>query len=335
MNIRERLEENERKVLSKYASLSINSKGRQQEEEPCDIRTIYQRDRDRIIHSKAFRRLKQKTQVFIAPEGDHYRTRLTHTLEVSQIARTVARALALNEDLTEAIALGHDLGHTPFGHAGEKVLDAISPLGFKHYEQSLRIVEKLAEHGKGLNLSYEVRNGILNHTTKGNPETLEGQIVRLADKIAYINHDIDDAVRGRIITEDELPKDLISVLGSTPRLRINTLIHDIVINSENKAEIEMSASVKTAMLQLRKYMFKHVYIGSKAKAHEEKAQNMLNQLYHYYMEHQDKLPQEYLDMMKNGESLERVVSDFISGMTDPYAIRQFSDLFIPSSWKEL
>ncbi|MDA3847809.1 MAG: deoxyguanosinetriphosphate triphosphohydrolase [Vallitaleaceae bacterium] len=335
MNIRERLEALEEKVLSPYASLSKNSKGRVKDEEPCDIRTPYQRDRDRIIHSKAFRRLMHKTQVFIAPEGDHYRTRLTHTLEVAQIARTVARALALNEDLTEAIALGHDLGHTPFGHAGEAVLDTICPVGFKHYEQSIRIVEHLANNGNGLNLSWEVKDGILNHPTKGSPSTMEGQIVRYADKIAYINHDIDDAVRGKIMKEEDLPKDIIAILGGSPRTRINTMIHDMVEHSEDKDSIIMSNEVQTAMLTLRKYMFDHVYIGSTAKDHEKKAQNMLEQLYNHFYQKPVQMPDEYQEMIDSGENIDRVVCDYISGMTDPYAIRTFYELFIPSTWKEL
>lgn len=335
MTIRERQEALEEQILSKYASLSINSQGREKEEEPCDIRTIYQRDRDRIIHSKAFRRLKHKTQVFIAPEGDHYRTRLTHTLEVAQIARSIAKALLLNEDLTEAIALGHDLGHTPFGHAGEYVLNQICPYGFKHYEQSIRIVEQLSNDGEGLNLSYEVKNGILNHPTSGKPETLEGQVVRLADKIAYINHDIDDALRAKILEINDLPEDLIAILGDNSRIRINRLIHDIVASSEDQPKISMSSEMQGAMLALRKFMFDHVYIGSKAKDHEEKAMNMLTQLYQHFIEKPYLMPDEYQEMVEGGQTIDRVVCDYISGMTDRYAIRKFYDLFIPTSWKEL
>lgn len=336
MNLREQQEDIESKILSPYASLSKNSKGREVEEKDCDIRTVYQRDRDRIIHSKAFRRLKHKTQVFIAPEGDHYRTRLTHTLEVAQIGRTIARALRLNEDLTEAIALGHDLGHTPFGHAGEYALDEICSTGFRHYHQSLRVVEKLENKGAGLNLTWEVRDGILNHPTKGKPNTLEGQIIRLSDKIAYINHDIDDAIRGKILAKDDLPKIYTDVLGKSSRERINNLIHDIVRNSIEQNQIRMSKEMEEAMTELRAFMFTNVYIGSKAKDHEDKAKNMLTQLFLYFKEKPYILPVEYTDMIENeNEPLERVVCDYVAGMTDRYAIRKFYDLFIPTSWKEL
>ncbi len=336
MNIREQQEELEMKILSENATFSRNSKGREFDEEPCDLRTIFQRDRDRIIHSKAFRRLKHKTQVFIAPEGDHYRTRLTHTLEVAQIGRTVARALRLNEDLTEAIALGHDLGHTPFGHAGEYALDEICSLGFNHYNQSIRVVEKLENKGKGLNLSWEVRDGILNHPTKGSPNTLEGQIIRLSDKIAYINHDIDDAIRGKILNEKDLPITYTDVLGKTSKERINNMIHDIVKNSLNQDRIMMSSQMEKAMKELRDFMFTNVYIGSKAKDHENKAKNMLIQLFLYFKEKPYILPEEYIDMIENeNEDVERVVCDYIAGMTDRYAINKFTDLFIPNAWKEM
>ncbi len=335
MNLRELQEEREFEILSPYSSFSRNSRGREVEETPCDIRTDYQRDRDRILHSKAFRRLKHKTQVFIAPEGDHYRTRLTHTLEVSQIARTIARALRLNEDLTEAIALAHDLGHTPFGHAGEYALNQISELGFKHYRQSLRVVEVLENKGKGLNLTWEVRDGILNHPTKGKPATLEGAIVRLSDKIAYINHDIDDALRGHILSENDLPKAFTDVLGLTSKERINVMVHDIVTNSMDKDKIIMSEHILNAMTGMRQFMFENVYIDSKAKEHEEKAQNMLTQLFLYFKEHTHLLPPELLVMIDDNEPIERVVNDYIAGMTDRYAIRKFMDIFVPSSWKEL
>ena len=258
MNIREMTEQWEREYLSPYASLSINTRGRDRWEEPCDIRPAYQRDRDRILHSKAFRRMKHKTQVFLAPEGDHYRTRLTHTLEVAQIARTIAKALRMNESLTEAIALGHDLGHTPFGHSGEAVLDKICTHGFSHYKQSVRVVEVLEKNGKGLNLTWEVRDGILNHRTSGSPSTLEGKIVRLSDKIAYINHDIDDAIRAGMFTEDDLPEEYTSVLGRSVRERLNSLIHDIIVNSLNRPEIIMSPHMETAMKGLRAWMFQTV-----------------------------------------------------------------------------
>jgi dGTPase len=336
MNLREKYEELEKEILSPYASLSKNSKGREEEEAECDIRTVYQRDRDRIVHSKSFRRLKHKTQVFISPEGDHYRTRLTHTLEVAQIARSIARALRLNEDLTEAIALGHDLGHTPFGHAGEHALNVVCSTGFKHYEQSIRVVEKLENKGKGLNLTWEVRDGILNHPTKGRPKTLEGQIVRVSDKIAYINHDIDDAVRGKIISYEDIPKEFMDILGSSSSERISIVIHDIIKNSENFDKISMSPEIEANMNNLRKFMFENVYIDSKAKAHEEKAENMLTELFLYFKEKQHLLPIEFIERVESGdEELERAVSDYISGMTDRYAIRKFYDLFIPPSWKEI
>ena len=275
MNIREQSEELERKYLSPYASLSCESQGREREEEQCDIRTVYQRDRDRIIHCKAFRRMKHKTQVFLAPMGDHYRTRLTHTLEVAQIARTISKALRLNEDLTEAIALGHDLGHTPFGHAGESALNDVCSQGFEHFRQSIRVVEILENNGKGLNLTKEVRDGIVNHRTSGHPSTLEGKVVRLSDKIAYINHDIDDAIRGKIITEKDIPKEYADILGDTTKIRLNTLIHDVVSNSVDKNDILMSPKVEEAMMGLRKYMFKNVYTNPLAKSEETKAKAMI------------------------------------------------------------
>lgn len=321
-------------ILNEHAMKSKNTRGRKVEESPCDIRTEFQRDRDRIIHSKAFRRLKHKTQVFISPEGDHYRTRLTHTLEVAQISRTIARALRLNEDLTEAIALGHDLGHTPFGHSGEYALNKVCKYGFKHNEQSIRVVDKLEQKGKGLNLTWEVRDGIVNHPTAGRPSTLEGKIVRLSDKIAYINHDIDDAVRAKILTENDLPKEYTDVLGITFRARINNMIHDIVRNSMNKNDIIMSDYMEDAMSKLRKFMFANVYVGSRAKEHEIKAKKMLKQLYEYFIENKDLLPMEYKKMIEDNEPLERVVCDYVAGMTDRYSINIFSKLFIPSSWKE-
>lgn len=324
----------EDRILNEFAMKSKDTKGRTVQEKPCDIRTEFQRDRDRIIHSKAFRRLKHKTQVFISPEGDHYRTRLTHTLEVAQISRTIARALRLNEDLTEAIALGHDLGHTPFGHSGEYALNEVCKYGFKHNEQSIRVVEKLEKKGRGLNLTWEVRDGIVNHPTVGEPSTLEGKIVRLSDKIAYINHDIDDAIRAKILSEDDLPKEYLDVLGITFRARINNMIHDIVLNSMHKNDIIMSEDMHYAMNKLRKFMFDNVYIASKAKEHEKKAENMLKQLYKYFMENKELLPIEYKSMINNNEPVERVVCDYIAGMTDRYSINIFSKIFIPSSWKE-
>ena len=332
-NIRQRMEMREHEILSPYASFSDCSLGRDIPEKPCDIRPIYQRDRDRILHSKSFRRLKHKTQVFLAPEGDHYRTRLTHTLEVSQIARTIAKALRLNEDLTEAIALGHDLGHTPFGHAGERALNRICPNGFQHHLQSIRVVELLENHGKGLNLSMEVRDGIKNHQTKGRPATLEGKVVRLCDKIAYINHDIDDAIRGKIISETDIPKEYTDVLGCTLGDRLNTLIHNIITNSEDCDDIVMSPNMEKAMLQLREYMFTNVYMNKKAKGQEEQAERLLELLFTYYEKHLEKLPEEYiLRMKKTNEPPYQAVCDYIAGMTDRYAVAKFKQLMIPSAW---
>lgn len=333
MNIREKQELWESQYLCPYAALSKNSRGRDFYEEQCDIRPVYQRDRDRILHSKSFRRMKHKTQVFLTPKGDHYRTRLTHTLEVSQNARTIAKALRLNEDLVEAIALGHDLGHTPFGHAGERALNTLCRKGFSHCEQSVRVVEKLENGGKGLNLTYEVRDGIRNHRTAGRPCTLEGKIVRLSDKIAYINHDIDDAIRAGILAAEDIPKEYTEVLGNTTSQRLNRLIHDIVKNSEGKQEIKMSAPIEQAMTGLRKFMFANVYTNPRAKAEEQKAQDMLEHLFTFYKEHPENMSEEYIDMLENrGESLEDVVCDYLSGMTDQYAIQKFQEYFVPRSW---
>ncbi|MGI6113299.1 MAG: deoxyguanosinetriphosphate triphosphohydrolase [Mahellales bacterium] len=332
MLIRESMESLEEHILSKYAALSSRTRGRQYPIKPCDVRTDFQRDRDRIIHCKAFRRLKHKTQVFLAPQGDHYRTRLTHTLEVAQIARTMARALRLNEDLTEAIALGHDLGHTPFGHCGEKALNEILPNGFKHNVQSLRVVEVLeGRENKGLNLVWEVRDGILNHTKSGIPHTMEGKLVSLADRIAYINHDIDDAVRAGIIEEDDLPRYCIKVLGVSHGERINTMITDIIANSLDKPEISMTEEVAHATHRLREFMFENVYINSIAKAEEKKAQNLIIQLYDFFMGHPEKLPQDMKGLLENFD-LSQVVCDYIAGMTDRYAIEKYRKIFIPSPW---
>lgn len=334
MTIREELEEIELKTLSKYASFSRYSKGRDREETPCDIRTCYQRDRDRIIHCKAFRRLKHKTQVFLAPAGDHYRTRLTHTLEVSQIARTIAKALRMNEDLTEAIALGHDLGHTPFGHAGESALNNICEDGFAHFEQSIRVVEILEKKGQGLNLTKEVRDGIVNHRTSGNPSTMESKIVRLSDKIAYINHDIDDAIRGKILSESDLPVEFTNILGHSKKERLNTMIYDIVNNSLDEPDIIMSVRIESAMKGLREFMFKNVYSNPVAKGEEIKAKRMLTQLYNYYLYHIEEMPEEYIWLINvRKERPERVVCDYIAGMTDQYSVRKFEELFVPSFWK--
>lgn len=334
MTLREEFEHREHDIFHPSAAFSDSSKGRDVFEEPCDLRTIYQRDRDRILHSKAFRRLKGKTQVFLAPEGDHYRTRLTHTLEVSQNARTIAKALRVNEDLTEAIALGHDLGHTPFGHAGERELNRICSDGFQHQLQSVCVVEKLEKGGVGLNLTKEVRDGICNHSTSGTPATLEGKIVRLCDKIAYVNSDIDDAVRGRVIRESDLPERCVRVLGSSLRERLNTLIHDIVSNSVGKDDIIMSEEKYEALRELRKYMFDNVYINSCAKAEEGKAERMIRQLFEYYVGHMEELPEEYTRMVwEKGETVERAVCDYIAGMTDRYAVTTFQKLMVPTTWQ--
>ncbi len=333
MNVREKQERLEHQYLSPYASFSDKSLGRDEFEEPCDIRPIYQRDRDKILHSKSFRRLKGKTQVFLSPEGDHYRTRLTHTLEVSQIARTIAKSLLLNEDLTEAIALGHDLGHTPFGHAGERALNRTCKGGFEHAHQSLRVVELIEKHGKGLNLSKEVRDGILNHQTSGHPATLEGKVVQLADKIAYVNHDIDDAIRAHIISEAEIPAKYADILGHNLGQRLNTLIHDIIHNSEEKNDIFMSPQIKEAMTGLRAFMFESVYTNPVAKGQESKAEEMLCMLFEYYKEHLERLPEEYMQMIKSSsEDTDRVVCDYIAGMTDGYAVGRFREIMIPVAW---
>ena len=332
MTIRQSLEQYEREYLSPFATLSMNSKGRLHPENECDIRPVFQRDRDRIIHSKSFRRLKDKTQVFLTPEGDHYRTRLTHTLEVSQNARTIAKALRLNEDLAEAIALGHDLGHTPFGHAGERALNEVCPLGFEHSQQSVRTVDILEKSGMGLNLTMEVRDGILNHQTKGTPSTLEGKIVRFSDKIAYIHHDMDDAIRGGILTEADIPKEISSVIGETTRERLNFFVHDLVTNSQGKNDICMSEEVDHAMKKLRQFMFERVYNNPQAKGEEDKAEQLMITLYEYYMKNTSLLPQEYQRMMYDGEVKERVVCDYVGAMTDRFAIAKYEEIYIPKCW---
>ena len=333
MTIRENLERMERATLSPYAALSENSIGRDVPEPQCDIRPVYQRDRDRILHCKSFRRLKNKTQVFLNPRGDHYRTRMSHTLEVSQNARTIAKALRLNEDLVEAIALGHDLGHTPFGHAGEFVLDSVMDGGFRHNEQSVRIVEKLEKDGQGLNLTWEVRDGILNHELHTTPNTLEGKIVRLSDKIAYVNHDIDDAIRGQILTEEDIPLELRIVLGDTTRKRLNTLIHDIVVHSMDKNDIIMSVDVEQALWDLRDYLFANVYKNPKAKGEETKAKDLVAWLFEFYMSHVEEMPEQFTDMIEKGEKQDRVVADYIAGMTDEYAIYKFDQYTVPKAWQ--
>ncbi len=338
MNIREKAEEFERQHLSRYAALSCASKGRKvPEERTDDIRTDFARDRDRIIHCKSFRRLKHKTQVFLAPEGDHYRERLTHTLEVSQIARTIAKALLLNEDLTEAIALGHDLGHTPFGHAGERALDrmyAKMGLSFKHSQQSVRVVSILEKDGAGLNLTWEVLDGIVNHGTNGKPSTLEGQIVRLSDKIAYINHDIDDAMRAGVLTEADIPRHLRDTLGRTMKDRLNNLIRDVILNSTDSDRINMSEDFFTGLMELREFMFEHVYKNPFVKKEEKKAEAMLESLYQFYLENYSQLPREYIEVGWRENALPGViVGDYIAGMTDLYATKKFEELFIPDGWK--
>lgn len=334
MNIREEQEKREHLIFSPYASFSDESRGRDRDEEPCPMRTIYQRDRDRIIHCKAFRRLKHKTQVFLAPEGDHYRTRLTHILEVAQIARSIARALNLNEDLTEAIALGHDLGHTPFGHAGERTLNSLCPMGFAHYRQSIRVVEFLEKDGQGLNLTWEVRDGILNHRTSGNPSTLEGKAVRLSDKIAYINHDIDDGIRAGILKESDIPSEYTDVLGNSTKERLNTMISDIIMNSIGKNDLVMSEPVRKAMTELRKFMFESLYLNPTAKSEEAKADKLITELYRYYVANTDKLPDTYKRFITEfDERPEQVVCDYIAGMSDQYSISKFQEIFVPKAWK--
>ncbi len=332
MDIREQKEKFESEHLSRHAALSANSKGREVQVEPCEIRTCYQRDRDRIIHSKSFRRLKHKTQVFLSPTGDHYRTRLTHTLEVSQIARTISNALRLNEDLTEAIALGHDLGHTPFGHAGERALN--SKCNFKHSEQSLRIVELLENEGQGLNLTWEVRDGIRNHSMGGQAQTLEGRVVRFADKIAYIHHDMDDAMRAGIMAEEDIPSEIRKIIGETKKDRLDFLVKDVIRNSIDKDDIIMSVETYKAMADLRQFMFDNLYLSPVCKSEEEKAQEMLIKLYDYYLGHLDELPDEYKYLMEEkGETPERVVCDHISGMTDHYSVETYTKLFVPRFWE--
>ena len=332
MLIRNTLEQMEKNNLSPYAALSMNSKGRAVEEKECDIRPVYQRDRDRILHSKAFRRLKDKTQVFLTPDGDHYRTRLTHTLEVSQNARTIAKALRMNEDLVEAIALGHDLGHTPFGHAGERALNRICPIGFKHAEQSVRVVDLLERDGRGLNLTEEVKDGIRNHQTVGMPYTLEGRIVRFSDKIAYIHHDCDDAIRAGILREEDIPAEITDIIGHSLSERLDCFIHDIISTSFGKDNIEMSPTVGKAMQDMRRFMFENVYTNPKAKSEEEKAERLIESLYTYYVNNVNELPEFCKSLIESGQEVERVVCDHISSMTDRYAINMYRELFVPETW---
>ena len=334
MTVREELEKAEEGLLSEFAVKSARTLGRERPLPPCTLRTEFQRDRDRILHCKSFRRLKFKTQVFIAPEGDHYRTRLTHTLEVSQVARTIARALRLNEDLTEAIALGHDLGHTPFGHIGERTLDTLCAGGFRHNEQSLRVVERLENGGRGLNLTREVRDGILNHSGRLNPMTLEGCCVARADRIAYINHDIDDALRAGVLKAYELPQDCLKTLGATHGERIDTMIRDIVEQSRGRAEIRMSERVQNATDALRNFLFEKVYRDSWRLAEEKRCDHVIRGLFRYYSDNPGEMPLEYVEISFQ-EGTERAVTDYISGMTDRYAVRQYMSLFLPGAFAGL
>lgn len=342
MQIRKRTEEIEQQTLSEYATLSSQSKGRQISEKPCPIRTCFQRDRDRIIHSKSFRRLKHKTQVFLAPTSDHYRTRLTHVIEVSQIARTIARSLRLNEDLTEAIALGHDLGHTPFGHAGEEILSEIHPGGFKHVIQSLRVVDVLEKDGKGLNLTYEVRDGISKHSKgmgsidnpKIRPETTEGQVVRVSDLVAYANHDLDDALRSGIVKIGDVPKEALSVLGTTISKRVNSMVTDIIVQTQDKSDgnVYIGEEVEDAILKLRNYLFENVYMNKEVKTNFVKARKIIKELYEYFCDNPDELWE--LKEKKNvyDKNHNQIVCDFIAGMTDSFAISLYETLFLPKRW---
>ena len=332
MNVRQRTEEIEHLTLAPWATFSDASRGRVRQEEPDDIRPVFQRDRDRVIHCKAFRRLKQKTQVFLSPEGDLYRTRLTHTLEVAQIARTIARALRLNEDLTEAISLAHDLGHTPFGHAGENALDKLCPDGFRHYMQSLRVVDRLEKEGQGLNLSWEVRNGIVTHTKGTWAATPEGRIVRMADQIAFVNHDIEDAVRAGVLDPALLPKECTAVLGNTKSERITTMIRSILTHSQG--DVQMGGEEQQAFLALRDFMYATVYVDRSAKQEEQKVDNVIAQLYEYYLTHVDRMSNFYVQLAYQ-EGRDRAVTDYISGMSDEFAIRTFEELFVPRKWHVL
>ena len=322
----------EEMFLSPYAVKSVDTVGRLKPEPPCPMRTPFQRDRDRIIHCKSFRRLKNKTQVFFSPEGDHYRTRLTPTLTVAQIARSVSRALSLNEDLTEAIALGHDLGHTPFGHSGERILNKLNPNGFSHNKQSVRVVDYLEEDGKGLNLTREVVDGILNHKLGCTPKTLEGMAVNYADRIAYINHDIDDAIHGGFITADDLPKAAVDVLGTTSSERINSMIFAIYRESDGKDFVRMAEAEEGAMDILRNFLFDRVYNDITFRTQESKAERMLGALYAYFTEHTEKLPEFYIKELINTDK-DTVICDYLSGMSDGYAVKVFSELFIPDKWE--
>ena len=333
MTIREELEHQEHRRLNPLAAFADQSKGRPMPEEPkeWDVRTCYQRDTDRIVHSKTFRRLMHKTQVFLQPEGDHYRTRMTHTIEVARIARSITRALGLNEDLAEAIAMGHDLGHTPFGHAGERVLTEMLGRPFRHNEQSLRVVDVLENDGRGLNLTHEVRNGILCHTGDPWPSTLEGMVVRRSDQIAYVNHDVDDAIRAGVLSDEDIPDSIASVLGKNHRERINTLVCDAIVTSREAGTVMLSPKVDMALRDLRSFMFDRVYRNPIVKGEEIKAKDMLRQLYEYYVNHPEALPADFQPQM-SFEGLERTVCDYIAGMTDNYAVDKFTEIFVPLGW---
>lgn len=328
-DLKQRIYAKEEAFLSPFAARSSQSKGRMREEKACPMRTEFQRDRDRIIYSKSFRRLKNKTQVYFSPEGDHYRTRLTHTLDVAQVARSICRNLDLNEDLAEAIALGHDLGHTPFGHAGERCLAKLNPQGFEHNVQSLRVVDVLENDGSGLNLTFEVRDGIVNHKKSGHPATLEGQAVSLADRIAYLNHDIDDALRAGVISVNDLPKKEISLLGKSPSARINKMITSIYNRSYGENFVKMEDEVTECTDSLRDFMFKKVYLTKRAEAEEERAMNMISALYDYYKKRPEKMPAFYVSLLEN-YPLDTVVCDYISSMTDRFAVSAFEDIFVPA-----
>ena len=333
MTVKEELEHLEHRRLNPLAAFADQSTGRPRQEEPVedDVRTCFQRDNDRIVHSKAFRRLMHKTQVFLRPEGDHYRTRMTHTLEVTRIARTMTRALGLNEDLAEAIAMGLDLGHTPFGHAGEAALTDCLGKPFRHNEQSLRVVDYLEKDGMGLNLTNEVRLGILGHTGEYVPETLEGQVVRRSDQIAYVNHDIDDAIRAGILCEEDLPKDIVAILGDSHKARINTLVCDLIATSREAGAICLTPTVDTALKDLRSFMFDHVYRNPVAKGEESKAKIMLQRMFEYYITHPDALPEDFQPQL-SFDGMERTVCDYIAGMTDNYAVNKFTEIFVPAGW---
>ncbi|MBQ5800426.1 MAG: deoxyguanosinetriphosphate triphosphohydrolase [Clostridia bacterium] len=331
-NISKRFIDREEILLSPYAFLTSNTKGRVHPYTPCNIRTEFQRDRDKIIHSKSFRRLMHKTQVFLSPSDEHYRTRMTHTLEVTQIARIIARALRLNEDLTEAAALGHDLGHTPFGHAGEVAMQRCFDESFAHYEQSLRVVDYLEKDGKGLNLTYEVRDGIVNHTGSHTASTLEGVVVKFADRIAYINHDIDDACRAGILSLEDIPKEILDTLGRGHSQRINTMVSSIILASTDTDKISMTSDTSEATNELRAYLFKNVYTHPVAKAEDAKSQDLLASLFEYFKENPEKMPKLYFDNIER-DGIGRCVCDYISGMTDRYAIQVYQNIFVPKTWQ--